>query len=233
LSEETREREWFVPKWGPRRFRRLVGLSFFPYSLMNATYVLIGSLLAPSIHYDRMAGMAVVYFLAVGISAHSLDAMAPNKPWGDLLSRRQLLLLALAGLVPALALGLYYAISFAPILLPLGLTELFFLLSYNLELFKGRFHTDFWFATSWGFLPVLAGFMVQTNSLSWASLAAGLFGFFTSFVEINASRPYKALKREAGGSSSTVALRLEAVLKGIVATVLLTAVFLLLRSLFG
>jgi hypothetical protein len=233
LSEETREREWFVPKWGPRRFRQLVGLSFFPYSLMNASYVLIGSLMAPSIHYDRMAGMAVVYFLAVGISAHSLDAMGPNKPWGDLLSRRQLLLLALAGLVPALVLGLYYAISFAPILLPLGLTELFFLLSYNLELFKGRFHTDFWFATSWGFLPVQAGFMVQMNSLSWASLAAGLFGFFTAFVEINASRPYKELKREAGGSSSTVAPRLEAILKGIVATVLLTAIFLLLRSLFG
>jgi hypothetical protein len=200
---------------------------------MNASYVLIGSLLAPSVHYDRMLGMALVYLLAVGVTAHSLDAMGPNKPWGNILSRRQLMLLALAGLIPAVGLGLYYAIVFAPALLPLGLVELFFLLSYNLELFSGRFHTDFWFAVSWGSLPVLAGFVVQTDSLGWASLAAGLFGFTTAFVEINASRPYKALKKETAGDSSEVAARLEAILKGIVATVFAAAGFLLLRSVVG
>ena len=230
---ETREKEWFVPKRGPARFRRVVGLTFYPYSLMNASYVLIGSLLAPSVHYDRMAGMAFVYLLAVGVAAHSLDAMGPNKPWGEVLSRRRLLTLALAGLVPSLGIGLYYAVAFAPVLLPLGPVELFFLLSYNLEFFSGRFHTDFWFAVSWGFLPVLAGFMVQTDGLSWTSLAAGLFGFTTAFVEINASRPYKALKKGAAGDLTEVAARLEAILKGIVATVLVTAAFLLLRSVAG
>lgn len=200
---------------------------------MNASYVLIGSLLAPSVHYDRMVGIALVYLLAVGVSAHSLDAMGPNKPWGSVLGRRQLMILALAGLIPALGLGLYYAVMFAPALLPLGLVELFFLLSYNLELFSGRFHTDFWFAVSWGFLPVLAGFVVQTNGLSWASLVAGLFGFTTAFVEINASRPYKALKKSTAGDSSQVAERLEAILKGIVTTVFAAVGFLILHSVFG
>lgn len=209
----------------------LVGLSFFPYSLMNASYVLIGSLLIPGVHYDRMVEMALVYLLAVGVSAHSLDAMAPNKPWGDFLTRRQLLWLAIGGLVPALGLGLYLAVSFAPLLIPLGLAELFFLLSYNLELFRGRFHTDLWFAASWGFLPVLAGYIVQTNAVSIASLAAGLFGFSTAYIEINASRPYKALKRESGGSLSPIASRLESILKGVVASVLTAAGFLLILSL--
>ncbi len=231
--DETRDREWFVPKWGPGRFRRLVGLTFYPYSLMNASYVLIGSLLAPAVRYDRMAGMALVYLLAVGIAAHSLDAMAPNRPWGDLLSPAQLKLLAAGALAPSLSIGLYYALAFAPLLLPLGLVELFFLLAYNLELFDGMFHTDLWFAFSWGFLPVLAGFVAQTNGLTWASTAAGLFGFFTAYVEINASRPYKLLKREPGGASSPMASRLEAILKGIVATVLVAAAFLLLHSIVG
>ena len=226
MAEDTRVREWWVPNFGPRKFRILVGLSFYPYSLMNASYVLIGSLLAPSVHFDRMAGMALVYLLAVGVSAHSLDAMAPNRPWGDSLSRRQLLLLAMAGLVPALGLGLYYAIAFSPILIPLGLVELFFLLSYNLEYSGGRFHTDFWFSFSWGFLPVLAGYAVQTDSIGIASLAAGLFGFFTAFIEINASRPYKALKKQPDGATSPVAARLEAILKGVVASVLAAAAFL-------
>jgi len=232
-DEGTRVNEWFVPKAGGRRFRLLVGLSFYPYSLMNASYVLIGSLLAPSIHYDRMAGMAVVYLLSVGVAAHALDAMGPNKPWGEFLSRRQLGWLAAGALVPALAIGLYYAIEAAPLLIPLGLVELFFLLAYNLELLGGRFHTDLWFAVSWGFLPVLAGFVVQTDSLSLASVAGGFFGLFTAFVEISASRPYKSLKRQPGNATAPVADRLESILKGIVATVLTTALLLLIHAVLG
>jgi 4-hydroxybenzoate polyprenyltransferase len=208
-------------------------MSFYPYSIMNASYVVIGSLLAPSVHFDRMAGMAVVYLLAVGVSAHSLDALAPNKPWGDFLTRRQLLLLAITGLVPALGLGLYYALAFAPLLLPLGIVELFFLLSYNLELFRGRFHTDFWFAISWGSLPVLAGYIVQTDLISLSSLACAIFGFFTAYVEISASRPYKALRREHGGAPSPIISKLESVLKGVVASVLAAAFFLLIHALSG
>lgn len=231
--EESREHEWFVPRFGPKRFRLLVGLSFYPYSLMNASYVLIGSLVAPSTHYDRMIGMAAVYLLAVGVSAHSLDAMAPNKPWGSFLTRRQLLLLAFSALVPACAIGLYFAFTTAPWLLPVGVAELFFLLAYNLELFSGRFHTDFWFAASWGFLPVLAGYIVQTDSADLTALAAGLFGFFTAFVEISASRPYKALKRDPTTGDSPIVRKFEAVLKGVVAAVLAAMLFLLLRSVAG
>lgn len=227
----TRENEWWVPGFGPRRFRLLLGLSFYPYSLMNASYVILGSLIAPTVHYDRMLGMAAVYLLAVGVSAHSLDAMAPNKPWGDFLSRRQLAALAAAALAPALAIGLYYALGVAPLLIPVGVAEIFFLLAYNLELFGGRFHTDLWFAASWGLLPVLAGYIVQTDSVSLASLAGGAFGFLTAFIEINASRPYKALKR--GKADSEVASRLEAVLKGVVATVIAAAALLLALSLHG
>ena len=229
-GENTREREWYVPKAGPRRFRLLVGLSFYPYSLMNASYVLIGSLVAPDIHFWRMAALAAVYLLAVGVSAHSLDAMSPNRPWGDFLSRRQLAALAAAALVPALGLGLYLTLTCAPLLFVVGAVELFFLLAYNLELFAGAFHTDLWFATSWGFLPVIAGYVVQTDSVSPASLAAGLFGFFTAYVEINASRPYKAIKLEKGGASP-MASKLESILKGIVLAVVATAAFLMALAL--
>lgn len=224
----TREGEWWVPSFGPRRFRLLVGLSFYPYSLMNASYVLVGSLIAPAVHYDRMLGMAVVYLLAVGVSAHSLDAMAPNKPWGTFLSRRQLGALATGALIPALSIGLYYALRYALLLVPLGVVELFFLLAYNLELFNGAFHTDFWFATSWGFLPVLVGYVAQADSVGLSSLWGGLFGFFTAYIEIKASRPYKALKHE--GSASPVASRLESILKAVVASVIVTAALLLVLS---
>ena len=227
----TRENEFYVPRFGPRRFRLLIGLSFYPYTLMNASYVLIGSLLASPVHYERMAEMVLVYLLAVGVSAHSLDALSPNKPWGNLLSRRQLLAMAVAALVPALALGLYLSLSYAPLLIPLGALELFFLLSYNLELFSGRFHTDLWFSLSWGYLPVLVGFVVQTDSVTIPALVGGLFGFFTAFIEINASRPYKSLKMQPGGAQSPLAKKLESILKGVVLSVFAVAAALLAMAL--
>ena len=230
-GREDRSREWFVPRFGRKRFRLLVGLSFWPYTLMNASYVVIGSLLSNPVHFDRMAWMAVVYVLAVGVAAHSLDATGPNKPWGEFLTRRQLFALAAAGLVPALAIGLYFALTVAPILLPLGALELFFLLAYNIEWFHGAFHSDFWFAASWGFLPVLVGYAVQTDALSLGSTAGGLFGFFTAFVEINASRPYRTLKRDPGPVQQSIARRFEAILEGIVATVITVAAFLLALAL--
>ena len=232
-GEKTRENEWYVPSRGSRRFRLLIGLSFYPYTLMNATFVLIGSLLAPTVHVDRMVGMALVYMIAVGVSAHSLDAMAPNKPWGDFLSRTQLLSLAVVGLVVSLLIGLYYALTFAPILLPLGLLELFFLLAYNMELFGGRFHNDYWFALSWGFLPVLAGFMVQTDSITLTPVGGGAFGFFASYIEIKASRPYKDLKKNPSGNSSQLAGKFESILKGVVASVFTVCGALILLRFFG
>jgi len=221
--EESRENEFYVPRFGPRKFRLLVGLSFYPYTLMNASYVLIGSLLASPVHFDRMGATALVYLLAVGVSAHSLDALSPNKPWGDFLTRRQLLVMAVGGLVPALAIGLYLSFVFAPLLIPLGLAELFFLIAYNLEPFSGKFHTDLWFSLSWGYLPVLVGFVVQTDTITIPALVGGLFGFFTAFIEINASRPYKSLSRQPGGAHSALAKKFESILKGVVLSVLAVA----------
>jgi len=209
------------------------GLTFYPYTLMNASYILIGSLIAPVVHFDRMGMMAIVYILAVGVSAHALDATGPNKPWGAFLSRRQLQVLALCGFIPSLGLGLYLALAFAPVLIPLGLIELFLLFAYNLELFGGRFHTDGWFAFSWGFLPVLVGYAVQANVVDPVSVGGGLFGFFTALVEISASRPYKALKKQPEGSASPLAAKFELILKSVVASVLAAALFLLLLNIFG
>ena len=229
-EQSTRRNEWYVPRFGPPRFRLFVGMTFIPYTLMNVSYVVTGSMLAPAgVDWWRVAGISIVYLLSVGVSAHALDALAPNRPWGAFLSRRQLATLAVLALVLALILGLYLALRYAPWLIPVGLAELFFLLSYNLELFGGRFHTEGWFAFSWGFLPVVAGFVAQTNSLGLDAIAGGAFGFATAYVEINASRPYKALKKQQGDPlSAEDERRFERILKGVVASALVVAVFLIM-----
>ena len=116
-------------------------------------------MLAEPVHWDRVAAILAIHFLALGIGAHALDALGSRgeKPWGTIFSRRQLWL-AFAGSVGlAYAIGLYYVVRHAPWLGWVAAAEGFFLLAYNLEWFGGRFHTDRWFALAWGGLPVLAG----------------------------------------------------------------------------
>ena len=95
-EDRARLNEWFVPRFGPLRFRAAIGLLFLPYTGMVLAFTLIGSMLAESIHWDRVAAILAIYFLALGIGAHALDALGsrgPN-PWGAAFSTRQLWLLA-------------------------------------------------------------------------------------------------------------------------------------------
>jgi hypothetical protein len=200
----TRTHEWFVPSYGPLSVRVAIGLLFLPYTGMVLAFTMIGSMMAERIHWDRVGAIALIYFLALGIGAHALDAIGSKgvKPWGALLPRRPLMMLAASSIVIAYGIGLYYIVLYVPLLLFIAVPEGFFLLAYNLEWFEGRFHTDGWFAVSWGVLPVLAGYMIQTNRLSVAVLIVAIAMGLLSLVEIKASRPYKALKRHLATSEA-------------------------------
>lgn len=231
-SPADRRTEWFVPSFGPERFRLAVGLLFLPYTGMVLAYTVIGSMLAPAIHWDRVAAVVLIYFLGLGIGAHALDAVGSRgpKPWGRAFSRAQLWTLAAASLAAAYAVAVWYMVRYTPLLWPVALAEGFFLLAYNLEWFGGRFHNDFWFAVSWGALPVLAGYILQTNAVSAAALLVALAMALLSLVEIKASRPYKELRRAAASGEEADRAqieRLEAILKSVSLGVILLGIGLL------
>ena len=221
--------EWFVPRFGPRAFRVAVGLLFLPYTGMVLAFTVMGAMLAPTVHWDRVVALLAIYALALGVAAHALDALGSraSKPWGEALSRRALLAVAIAALVLAYAIGIWYMQLYAPWLWPIAIAEGLFLLAYNLEWFGGRFHTDAWFALSWGALPALAGYVLQTNAVSVAALVLAAATAALSLVEIKASRPYKAL-RAAGvilsADTTRMARALELVLKSVSIGVMLAAV---------
>lgn len=226
MESRDRSSEWFVPTFGPPRFRTFVGLLFLPYTGMVLAYVAIGSALAETIHWDRLAALIAIYFLALGIGAHALDAIggAGTKPWGRVFSRAQLWMLATASIITAYAIGVYYMTLYVPLLWPIAIAEGFFVFAYNLEWFKGRFHTDHWFAFSWGGLPVLAGYVMQTNSISFAALVVAASMGLLSLVEIKASRPYKELKRAGAETGTAHARTLEAILKCVSGGVILLGI---------
>lgn len=213
-----RRTEWSVPKFGPERFRVGVGLLFLPYTGMVISFTLMGSMLAETIHWDRVVAIVAIYFLALGIGANSLDAVGSKvKPWGTVFSRRELLSAAVISLIVAYSIGIYYMLYYTPLLWVIAILEGFFLLAYNLEWFNGQFHTDEWFVLSWGFLPTLSGYVLQTNRLTLPPFLMALGAGFLAYIEITAERPYKELRRRLSPPENEIAImyQYENILKGI------------------
>lgn len=212
--------EWFVPKFGSPKFRTFVGLLFLPYTGMVLSFSVIGSMLANPIYWERVLAIVVIYFFGLGIAAHALDALGRKglKPWGTVFTRLQLWVMAAISLALAYSIAVYYIVRYVPLLLSMALCEGFFVFAYNLEWFQGRFHTDGWFAFSWGFLPVLAGCIMQTNKISIEALVLAVSMGFFSLVEIKASRPYKDLKLRLNvllGEEKMLMKQYETILKSI------------------
>ena len=233
-ERETRLNEWFVPKFGPMRFRVLVGLLFLPYTGMCISFAVIGSFAASSVSWERVGAIALIYGLALGVGAHAADSIGSRKlkPWGSLFSKKQLVAVAGVSLVAAYAIGVYYIVYFTPLLAIIAVLEGFFLLAYNLELFGARFHNDFWFCVSWGFLPVMAGYVIQTNAIDAIPVFIGLAAGLVSYLEIKLSRPYKELKRRGEGKAR--AARLEVGLKLLsISTISVALVLLIIRIFFS
>ena len=197
MNEDTRLKEWFVPRFGPLKFRIFIGLLFLPYTGMCVSFAIFGSLMSSHISWDRVGAIALIYAMALGVSAHALDSIGSKRirPWGYYYSKQFLWFLAIFGLLIAYSVGIYYMIFYVPLLWLIAISEGFFVFAYNFELFKGYFHNDFWFAISWGVLPVLAGYIMQTNSIEILPLAVTLATGTVSYIEIRVSRSYKELKR--------------------------------------
>ena len=234
ITNDTRINEWFVPKFGPKRFRMFVGLLFLPYTGMCVSFTIIGAMIVNEVAWDRVGAIALIYALALGISAHVADSLGSKKtkPWGTYFTETQLLILMLTTLAAAYAIGIYYIVFYVPLLATIAALEGFFLFAYNFEVFGGRFHNNFWFAVSWGTLPALAGYIMQSNSISVLALVVSCSTGLVSYVEIKMSRPYKHLKYS--GIDPERAKRLERGLKTIsLLSIAFSIVILVYRIIFS
>jgi hypothetical protein len=233
-TENNRLNEWFVPRFGPRRFRIFVGMLFLPYTGMCVSFAVLGTLLPAQIIWDRVFAITAIYALGLGLAAHAADNLGSRnlKPWGSYFSHKQLWFVVLAGLASAYSIGIYYMIFFTPMLWLIAILEGFFVFAYNFELFKGLFHTDFWFSVSWGTLPVIAGFVIQTNHIENLPLIlSGITGLM-SYAHIQVSKKYKERKRNGLTDAGTA--KLELALKSIsLTTIASVATFAILRTVIG
>jgi hypothetical protein len=183
----------------PGGWRDLATILHPPYTLWHLSYVAIGAAAAPHIHADRLLAAFAAFFLAVGVSAHALDELN-GRPLGTQLSDRTLIGLAAVGLAGAMAIGVAGIITVSATLLPFVVAGGFAVIAYNLELFGGRFHNDFWFAAAWGAFPALTGWWSNALELGDAGEALAAAGavlgcFALSVAQRRLSTPVRELRR--------------------------------------
>ncbi len=224
---QDRTSEWFVPKFGSRNFRRTIGILFLPYPGSVTCFAAWGSL-SGHFEIERLVAICIIYFLALGVSAHLLDAVGgKTKPWGDL-PKKKLWIISMIVLGVAFSIGLYYAFLDSPLLFAIGIAEGFFLFAYNLELFGGKFHNNASTIISWAILPIFAGSAIQTNSITLEAIILCSISSIITYVLITTSRKYKHLKRNDGNYLEIK--KCESILKIITIGVLIsTVIFFALR----
>ena len=183
----------------PGGWRDLVTLLHPPYTAWHLAYVALGAAAASQVHVDRLLAALGAFFLAVGVAAHALDELN-GRPLRTRLSDRSLIALATISLVGAIGIGVAGVFIVSATLAPFVAAGGFLVVAYNLELAGGRFHTNLWFAATWGAFPALTSWWANTLSLERPDeLAAGLLVttgcFGLSVAQRRLSAPVRDLRR--------------------------------------
>jgi hypothetical protein len=211
----------------PGGWRDYVTLLHPPYTLWHLSYVALGAALAPQMKWGLLGWTTLAFLLAMGVGAHALDELH-GRPLGTRIPSALLVALAVVSVGAACAIGVAVATSSTLWLLGFVAAGAFAVVAYNLELFGGRFHSDLWFALTWGAFPVLTAYFAAAERLRGEALLAAAFAVLVSLAQRTLSTQVRAARRQLGDPA--VARAAELALKLLSAALpLLAAALLLVR----
>jgi hypothetical protein len=181
---------------GAGGWRDYVTLLHLPYTLWHLSYVVIGAALAPTLPVERLAWGLVAFALALGLGAHALDELN-GRPLRTLIPSGVLVAIAAVSIGGAVVIGLVASLFWTGWLLPCVGFGAFIVVAYNLELFGGRFHSDFWFALAWGAFPVVTAYVGAAETLRPAAILAAAAAASLSVAQRHLSTQVRRVRRRA------------------------------------
>jgi hypothetical protein len=190
----------------PGGWRDFVTLLHLPYTGWHLSYVAFGAAAAPTVHGGRLAATLGAFFLGVGVCAHALDERS-GRPLGTGISDGALTALAAVSLAGAVALGVVGVATVSWSIAPFVGAGVFIVIAYNLELFGGRFHNDFWFAAGWGAFPAITSYWANALTLGVPGVLVTLACFGLSVAQRRLSTPVRTLRRKTASVTGTQTLR--------------------------
>ncbi len=184
-------------------WREYITLLHVPYTIWHLSYVVLGAAAAPVLHLDRLAWTVLAFFLAVGLAAHALDELQarPLKTSISSVTLKAIAGLALAG---AVGIGVYAGARISLWVTPFIAFGVFAVLAYNLELWRGRFHNDLWFAIAWGAIPALAGYWANAETLRAEALIVAAGCLALTLAQRTLSTQCRTLRRKVSLVSGSI-----------------------------
>lgn len=179
----------------PGGWRDYVTLLHPPYTVWHLSYVAMGAAVAPRFDGGRLGATLLGFFLGVGVAAHAFDELAGH-PLRTRIRDGMLRFIGYAALALGVGIGVLGAVEVSWWLLAFVAFGAFIVVAYNLELFAGRFHTDAWFAVSWGAFPALTAAFAQTGTLTLGAVGVSLACLFLSVAQRRLSTPVRRLRRD-------------------------------------
>ena len=177
-----------------------------PYTAWHLAYVAIGAALSADFRWSRLLPTLAAFFLAVGIGAHALDELR-GRPLRTRIPHAVLVTLAVVSIAGAVAIGLVGAVTADPWIGAFVATGAFIVVAYNLELFGGRFHGDFWFALAWGAFPLLTAYFAVAEELDPIAVVAAIFAFGLSLAQRTLSSRVRDVRRRVARVTGSVERR--------------------------
>jgi hypothetical protein len=181
----------------PGGWRDYVTVLHLPYTLWNLSYVALGASLAPYFRTDRMLWTMAAFALALGVSAHALDELN-GRPLRTQIPARTLVVVAVASLAGACAIGIWAATAWGLGLLAFVAIGAVVVPAYNLEWFGGRLHNEWGLALSWAAFPVLTAYFAEAQTIRAEAVLAAAYAAAMIVVQRTLSTPVRHARREVG-----------------------------------
>lgn len=178
----------------PGGWRDYVTLLHPPYTLWHLSYVALGAALAQTMKWGLLGWTVLAFLLAMGVGAHALDELN-GRPLRTEIPGRVLGTLAACSVAGACAIGVVVATDSTLWLLAFVVFGAAVVVAYNLELFGGAIHSDFWFAAAWGAFPVLTAYFASAERIRAEAAAAACFAFLTSLAQRRLSTHARLVRR--------------------------------------
>jgi hypothetical protein len=174
----------------------------------------IGSTFASVIYLDKLLWVLLILFLIGGISANYFDEIQ-GRPWHTAIPEKHLWIIGAVSSFAAILIGIHIMLTvlwwFWMFIVLWG----FFTLTYDLELFNGRFHNSICIALSWGSI-CLGSYVIQSVMVTPLILVVSFIAGCIAWQGRNLYEKAKPFYKDKSHSSTTTNRQAWTLLKALI-----------------